>query len=96
MRRCVALLVTSLAKPREGKVIFSAVKAFRVCFPTAIRSSARNSEKIFPHQSQAYCCDLLFCPAALLDKIKDRSAASSVSRVFASTEKQDDTSFAKI
>jgi hypothetical protein len=27
MRRCVALLVTSLAKPRERKVIFSAVKA---------------------------------------------------------------------
>jgi hypothetical protein len=47
MRRCVAHLVTSLAKPREGKVIFSAVKAFRACFPTAIRSSARNSKKIF-------------------------------------------------
>jgi hypothetical protein len=53
-------------------------------------------QKNFPHQSQAYCCDLLFCPVAPLDKIKDRSAATPACRVFASAEKQDDTSFAKI
>jgi hypothetical protein len=53
-------------------------------------------QKIFPHQSQAFRRDLLFCPVAPLDKIKDRIAASSAPRVFASTEKQDDTSFAKI
>src|ERR1700722_4943359 len=39
--------VVSLAKPREGKVIFYVVKAFCVCFPTAIGSSALRSKKFF-------------------------------------------------
>jgi hypothetical protein len=71
------------------------VKAFRFAFQQR-SDHLHATPKNFSTSIAAFRRDLLFCPVAPLDKIKDRSAASSASRVFASTEKQDDTSFAKI
>jgi hypothetical protein len=83
-----------LSHERE-KFIFYAAKAFVFTFQQR-SDHLHATPKKFSTSITAFCCDLLFCPVAQLAKIKDRSAVTSASRVFASTEKQDDTSFAKI
>jgi hypothetical protein len=94
MRRCVALLVTSLAKPRERKVIFSAVKACLLSNSDQIICTPL--QKIFPHQSQLSAAIFYFVPSHRAGQNKRPECRLSASHVFASTEKQDDTSFAKI
>src|ERR1700733_5292416 len=65
-----------LSHERE-KSIFYAAKAFMFTFQQ--RSDHLRSKK-FSTSITAFRCDLLFCPTAPLDKIKDRGAATSAPR----------------
>jgi hypothetical protein len=72
------------------------VKAPRVCFPTAIRSSAGNSKKIFHINRKLAAAIFYFGQPHQLDKMKDRSEAAFAFRLSASADKQDDISFAEV
>src|ERR1700733_4884608 len=74
-----------LSHERE-KSIFCAAKAFVFTFQQRSDHLSSNPKK-FSTSITAFRCDLLFCPAAPLDKIKDRSAATSTPRLLQPTSK---------